>query len=177
MLKTHAHRHENALISGIIIPVMEEKERGKEEKEKENGKETVVCVSGYFDPIHRGHIEYLRMASDLGDRLIAILNNDKQAIAKKGFVFMPMDDKIAVLKAIRYVDEVVVSIDEDQTQCRTLEMLKPDIFAKGGDRYAYEIPEAEVCRRLGIRIIDGLGPKIQSSSELVKKAAESKKNG
>lgn len=138
-------------------------------------KGVVVCASGYFDPIHRGHIEYLEMSKKLGDRLIVILNNDSQTKLKKGFVFMPIEDKQAILKALRCVDEVVVSIDEDQTQCRTLEKIRPDIFAKGGDRYASEIPEAKVCSTLGIKIVDGLGEKIQSSSALVKKARENGK--
>jgi rfaE bifunctional protein nucleotidyltransferase chain/domain len=138
-------------------------------KRKYSKRSIVVCVSGYFDPIHRGHIEYLRLAKKLGDRLVVILNNDKQAKMKKGFIFMPIEDRAAILRAIKFVDEVVISIDKDQTQRKSLEMLKPDIFAKGGDRYAYEIPEAEICMKHGIRIVDGLGKKIQSSSTLVNK--------
>jgi cytidyltransferase-like protein len=131
-------------------------------------KEIVVCASGYFDPIHRGHIEYLELAKRLGDRLIVILNNENQAKQKKGFMFMPIEDKIAILKSIRFVDEVILSIDDDLTQCKTLAMIKPDIFAKGGDRYATEIPEAGICNELGIKIIDGLGAKVQSSSKLIR---------
>ena len=140
-----------------------------------NKKQVVVCASGYFDPIHRGHIEYLELAKKLGDKLIVILNNEEQTKQKKGFVFMPTEDKRAILMALRFVDHVVISIDEDQTQCRTLEMLKPDIFAKGGDRYANEIPEAGVCKRLGVKIVDGLGAKLQSSSALIKKAGENRR--
>ncbi len=130
----------------------------------------IVAASGYFDPIHAGHIEYLEKAKSLGDELIVILNSDKQAIMKKGFVFMPEKEREQILKALRCVDKVVLSIDEDQTQCKTLELLKPNIFAKGGDRYAYEIPETPTCKKYGIKIIDGLGAKIQSSSDLVSKA-------
>jgi len=80
-----------------------------------------------------------------------------------------------IVSAIRGVDEVVKSIDTDRTICRTLEMVKPDIFANGGDRHNQEIPEAEVCRQYGIEIIDGLGDKIRSSSDLVARSKEDKK--
>lgn len=133
-------------------------------------KRTVVAASGYFDPIHIGHIEYLEKAKSLGDELIVILNTDKQAKMKKGFVFMPEKEREGILRALRCVDKVVLSIDSDQTQCKTLELLKPDIFAKGGDRFVYEIPESETCKKYKIKVIDGLGAKIQSSSELVKNA-------
>ena len=139
------------------------------------GKKIVVCASGYFDPIHRGHIEYLELAKRLGDKLIVILNNESQTKQKKGFMFMPIEDKIAILKSIRFVDSVVVSIDNDQTQCATLAKIRPDIFAKGGDRYANEIPEAKVCAELGIKIVDGLGVKVQSSSNLIKQVKDSAK--
>lgn len=131
-----------------------------------------VAVSGYFDPIHVGHIEYLKLAKDVaGDngKLIVILNNDKQIIMKKGKAFMPVDERKKILESIKYVDEVYISIDEDKSVCKTIEAICPDIFANGGDRFVYEIPEAAVCKRLGIRMIDGLGEKIRSSSELANK--------
>ena len=132
----------------------------------------IVVVSGYFDPIHKGHIEYLKLAKELGDKLIVVLNNDKQAELKKGKFFMPLEDKKMILEAIKFVDEVFVSIDEDRSVCKSLEAIKPNIFANGGDRKEEEIPEAKVCRELGIEIVDGLGKKIQSSSELIKKYEE-----
>ncbi len=132
----------------------------------------IVAVSGYFDPLHLGHIEYLQKAKELGDKLIVIVNNDKQAILKKGYEFIPFKERIEIIKSLKYVDEVFPSIDEDKTVCKSLEKLKPDIFAKGGDRFSYEIPEAVICNKLNIKIIHGLGDKIQSSSELVKNAAE-----
>ncbi len=130
-------------------------------------KETIVAVSGYFDPIHIGHIEYLKLSKKLGDKLIVILNNDFQAELKKGKSFMPLEERQAILKAIRYVDDVFISIDKDKSVCKSLESLRPDIFAKGGDRFSYEIPEAETCKKLGIKIVHGLGEKIQSSSSLI----------
>ena len=136
---------------------------------KEEQEEKIIATSGYFDPIHKGHIEGLELAKKLGDKLVVIVNSDEQAILKKGYVFMPQAERMAIIKALRCVDEVILSIDKDQTQCKTLEHLNPDIFAKGGDRTSKEIPEAKICKELGIKIIDGLGKKIQSSSELVEK--------
>lgn len=140
--------------------------------------EIVVATSGYFDPIHAGHIECLQLAKEgLGEeitqgkkvKLVVIVNNDKQVAIKKGKEFMPFSERLKIVKAIKYVDEVFPSIDEDASICKSLEALKPHVFAKGGDRFSYEIPEAKVCKELGIKIVDGLGAKIQSSSELVKK--------
>ena len=135
-------------------------------------KETIVVVSGYFDPIHAGHIEYFKLAKELGDKLIVILNNDEQSKLKKGKYFMPLEERKEIVKAIRYVDDVFVSIDKDRTVCKSLEKINPHIFAEGGDRFSHEIPDAEICKKLGIKIIDGVGKKIQSSSELVHKAEE-----
>lgn len=126
----------------------------------------VVVASGYFDPIHIGHIEYLKLAKSLGDKLIVIVNNDKQAVLKKGKEFMPFKERMEIVKSLKFVDEVFPSIDEDKTVCKSLEALKPNIFAKGGDRKSDEIPEGEICRKHGITIVDGLGNKIQSSSNL-----------
>jgi len=128
-----------------------------------------VAVSGYFDPLHVGHIEYFEKAKKLGDRLIVILNNDHQARLKKKSFFMPQEERAKIIKSLNPVDEVFISIDEDGSVCKSLELIKPDIFAKGGDRYSYEIPENEICKRHNIKIIDGLGEKIQSSSELLRK--------
>ncbi|MEK6952489.1 MAG: adenylyltransferase/cytidyltransferase family protein [Nanoarchaeota archaeon] len=137
-------------------------------------KKIIVAASGYFDPLHAGHVEYLEKAKALGNKLIVIVNNTKQAVLKKGYEFMPLEERIKILKALKFVDEVVPSIDEDASVVNSLEMIKPDIFAKGGDRVIGNIPEKEICSKLGIKIIDGLGEKIQSSSELVKRQNASK---
>ena len=126
----------------------------------------VVATSGYFDPLHVGHLECLKLASELGDKLIVIVNSDLQAKQKKGKSFMMEEDRLKIVAALRCVDEVFLSIDKDSTQCESLKHLKPDIFAKGGDRTSDEIPELSICRELGIRIVDGLGKKIRSSSSL-----------
>jgi len=127
-----------------------------------------VVASGYFDPIHVGHIEYLKLAKELGGELIVIVNNDKQALQKKGFFFMNESERLEVVRNIKYVDDVFLSIDEDKSVCKSLEKLKPDIFAKGGDRNSSNIPELDVCKKYNIKLVDGLGEKIQSSSDLIK---------
>src|SRR3989344_7444268 len=119
-------------------------------------KPIVVAASGYFDPVHLGHIEYLKKAKELGDKLIVIVNNDKQTEMKKGKEFMPFKERLEIVKSLKFVDEVFPSIDEDSSVCKSLERVKPNIFAKGGDRFISEIPETKICRELGIKIVDGL---------------------
>ena len=126
----------------------------------------VVAVSGYFDPIHVGHLEFLKMAKSLGDKLVVIINSDYQASLKKGKSFMPEQDRLEIIQALRCVDEVFLSIDKDKSVCKSLEHLKPDIFANGGDRSLEEIPETAVMKKYNIEMVDGLGEKIRSSSEI-----------
>ena len=131
-----------------------------------------VVASGGFDPLHVGHIEYLEKAKALGDKLIVILNSDRFLIQKKGKVFMPYAERQKILEALRCVDEVIPCIDADQSVSLTLSIIRPHIFAKGGDRNASNIPEKEICDRFGIKIVDGLGEKVQSSSALIEKIKE-----
>ena len=132
----------------------------------------IVVVSGGFDPVHVGHIRYFRAAKQLGDELVVILNSDKFLMKKKGFVFMPFNERKEILEAFACVDRVIPCLDKDQTVCKTLEELRPDIFANGGDRFLENIPEVDVCRRLGIEMIFNVGgKKIQSSSDLAAKLA------
>ena len=128
--------------------------------------EVVVAVSGYFDPIHVGHLEYLKLASKLGDKLIVIVNNNHQAELKKGEFFMHEKDRMEIVAALEYVDEVFLSIDTDSSVCKSLEAVKPNIFANGGDRSLQEIPETAVMKKYNIEMVDGLGDKIRSSSDL-----------
>ena len=125
-----------------------------------------VAVSGYFDPIHIGHLEYLRMAKELGDFLVVIVNNNQQCPLKKGKHFMDENDRVEIVKALRFVDEVFLSVDNDRTVCKSLEEIKPDIFANGGDRATSEVPETPICKKFNIKMVDGLGDKIRSSSSL-----------
>ena len=125
-----------------------------------------VAVSGYFDPIHVGHLEYLKLAKELGDKLVVIVNNNHQCILKKGKPFMDEADRVEIIKALEIVDEVFLSIDQDKSVCASLEEVKPNIFANGGDRHTSEVPETTVCKTNNIKIVDGLGGKIRSSSDL-----------
>jgi len=136
-------------------------------------KQKVVAVSGGFDPVHIGHIRLLKSARELGDKLAVILNNDGFLMRKKGYVFMPLNERKEILESIKYVDEVVVAVDEDQSVCKTLEMLKPDVFANGGNRETEgDILEREACQHLGIKMVFGVGghDKPQSSTWLVRNA-------
>ncbi len=128
-----------------------------------------VCVSGYFNPVHKGHIRYLKEAKKLGMRLVVIVNNDKQVKIKGSKPFMDQQERLEIVSAIGCVDEAIVSIDADETVIETLKLVKPDIFAKGGDRTLDNIPEKEICDKLGIKIVTKVGGgKIQSSSGLLK---------
>ena len=129
-------------------------------------KEVIVAVSGYFDPIHVGHLEYLKLAKNLGDKLIVIINNNLQAELKKGEFFMQEKDRMEIVAALRFVDEVFLSVDTDGSVCKSLEIIKPDIFANGGDRSLDEVPETTVMKKYNIKMVDGLGSKIRSSSDL-----------
>lgn len=130
----------------------------------------IVCVSGYFDPIHVGHIEYFKLSKEIGDKLMVIVNNDIQAQQKKGKSFMPLKERIKIIKELRCVDFVIESIDKDRTVCKTLESVepKPYYFCNGGDQNNNTIPETDICLQRGIELRDGFGEKIQSSSWLIK---------
>ena len=125
-----------------------------------------VAVSGYFDPIHIGHLDYLELAKKLGDKLVVIINNNHQCKLKKGKPFMDELDRIRIVESLGIVDEVFLSIDSDRSVCKSLEEIKPDIFANGGDRATSEVPESVVCKKYDIEMVDGLGDKIRSSSSM-----------
>jgi len=134
---------------------------------KKDNKLKMVVVSGYWNPLHVGHLEMIEEASKLGDRLIVIVNNDEQVKLKGSKPFMTEDDRVAIVSALRDVDGTFLSIDEDLSVCESLIALNPDVFANGGDRHQDEVPESEVCEELGIEMVDGLGKKIRASSELI----------
>ncbi len=130
----------------------------------------IVCTSGHWNPVHVGHIKLFEEAKKLGDKLIVIVNNDEQVRLKGAKVFMDEKERCAIIKAIKYVDHVVLSIDDDKTVRKTLAMIKPNIFAKGGDSTTKNVPEKAVCKRHKIKIIYNVGGgKIQSSSWLKNK--------
>lgn len=127
----------------------------------------IIAASGYFNPLHKGHVEYLERAKTLGDSLIVIVNNDFQVKLKGSTEFMDEQERLMIVRSLRCVDMAILAVDRDPTVCKTLEIVRPHIFAKGGDRFTYEIPESKICRDLGIAIVDGLGDKVQSSSWLL----------
>lgn len=136
-----------------------------------------VAVSGGFDPLHIGHVRMMREARSLGDRLVVILNNDHWLKLKKGFVFMPQDERREIIESYDFVDKVVITDhranDEDMSVSRMLRKLKPHIFANGGDRTSITTPEDSLCVELNItRAYNvGKGGKVQSSSAMVQEAA------
>jgi cytidyltransferase-like protein len=144
-------------------------------------KPIVVAVSGYFNPLHVGHLEMIEKAKKLGDKLVVIINNDKQVKLKKRVPFMNEKDRMRIIAALRDVDKVVLAIDDYQLEngeipvIKTLAKVRPDIFANGGDRHNLSnVPEYPICQKLGIKLVDGLGKKIRASSEMIKRAAEAK---
>lgn len=140
-----------------------------------NKKRIIVAVSGGFDPVHVGHARMFQEAKKLGDKLVVILNNDNWLLKKKGYVFMPQEERKELLEAIQCVDKVVLTRHrkdlDDMSVCAELEYLKPNIFANGGDRKLDNIPEVALCNKIGCKMVFGIGKggKVQSSSELLKK--------
>jgi cytidyltransferase-like protein len=145
-------------------------------------KKITVAVSGYFNPLHVGHLEMIQKAKKLGDRLVVIINNDHQVKLKGSVPFMSEQDRIKIVKALRDVDDVFLSIDKYQLPngavpvIKSLAKVKPDIFANGGDRKSLnDVPEYDICQKLNIKMVDGLGKKIRASSVLIAQAAANKK--
>lgn len=149
-------------------------------KKKNNPK--IVMVSGGFDPIHIGHIRYMQEAKTLGDKLVVVINNDNWLNKKKGKAFMHQDDRREIIEALECVDQVILSghskDSKDRSVCEEIKKLKPHIFANGGDRFADNIPEFQICKKLGVEMVFnvGHGGKIRSSSDLLKEYNLNKKN-
>ena len=134
-----------------------------------------IIVSGYFNPIHKGHIEYFKKAKSSADFLFVIVNNDFQRSLKGSQVFQDQEERMFIVSNIKGVDFTILSIDKDRTVCATIEKIASEYgddylfaFANGGDQNNDSIPEREICEKLKIALIDGLGNKIQSSSWLLK---------
>ena len=127
----------------------------------------VICVSGGFDPVHIGHLRMMQEAAKYG-RVIAIVNSDDWLMRKKGYIFMPFEERCEIIEGFDCVAETTYVDDSDNTACEALRRLKPDYFANGGDRKTDNTPEMDVCEELKIELLWGVGGgKVQSSSTLV----------
>ena len=142
-------------------------------------KKKAIIVSGYFNPIHKGHLEYINNAKALADRLIVIVNSDYQRELKGSKEFQGEEERMIIVSNIKAVDQAVLSIDKDRTVCETLRKIAEEFgeeydlaFANGGDQDNESIPESSICEEVGIALIDGLGDKIQSSSWLLGKESK-----
>ena len=134
----------------------------------------MVLVSGYFNPLHKGHIEYFHKAKKLGDKLIVIVNNDIQRKLKGSKQFMLEDERVLIINELKIVDQAFLSIDKNKNVISSIEHIYSSyskdydlFFVNGGDQNNKTIPESIICKKLGIKLIDGLGEKIQSSSWLL----------
>jgi cytidyltransferase-like protein len=137
--------------------------------------EKVIAVSGGFDPVHVGHLRMMQDAAQHG-KLLVIVNSDDWLLRKKGYVFMPWEERAELIGAYDFVDHVVMAKDDDRTVVASLDELRPDIFANGGDRGDINTPEARFCRENGIEMMWGIGGgKIQSSSSMVISATQKKR--
>ena len=135
----------------------------------------VIIVSGYFNPLHKGHVEYFYKAKEKGELLFVIVNNDNQRKLKKSKLFMLEEERVLIINELKVTNMVFLSIDQDRTVCYTLEKINKDFsnkyklyFANGGDQNNSSSPETSVCKKLGIGLLEGMGDKIQSSSWLLK---------
>jgi cytidyltransferase-like protein len=138
---------------------------------------TLIIVSGYFNPVHKGHIEYLTRSKELGDFLYVIVNNDYQRELKGSKPFMMADERKLIIESLKVVDRAMVAVDTEKTVNESIKFIMNEIgsqfnkilFANGGDQNRNTVGEAKLCEELGIELADGLGDKIQSSSWLLNK--------
>jgi cytidyltransferase-like protein len=139
-------------------------------------KKKAIIVSGYFNPIHKGHLEYFNNAKGLADELFVIVNSDVQRALKGSKEFQKEEERLFIVQNIKAVDKAIIAVDTDRTVCASIQAIFETYgqeyelgFANGGDQDNHSIPEAPICTQLKIQLIDGLGDKIQSSSWLLNK--------
>ena len=140
----------------------------------------IVLVTGGFDPLHSGHIDYFKAAKKLGDELWVGLNSDEWLVRKKGQAFMPYNERLAIIRNLNMVDNIAVCYGDAQSNdaCGAIHHVKSTtpmntkiIFANGGDRKEGGVPEDVLEKELGVKMIYGVGgEKKQSSSDLIKKS-------
>lgn len=140
--------------------------------------EKVCITSMYANPIHPGHLDVLSGCFQLAPcNVFVIVNNDKQQLLKTGKIFQDEEFRLKIVESLKPVKKAYLSIDEDTSVCKSIEMLHRNLidfynprtvkfyFGKGGDRTIDNIPEKEICEKLGIEIVDGLGLKTYNSSD------------
>ena len=139
-------------------------------------KKIAIIVSGYFNPLHKGHLEYFEKAKSNGEELFVIVNSDYQRELKGSKKFQDETERILIISHLKLVNKTILAIDKDRTVQETIKQIHAQysndyelFFANGGDQNNNTIPEIAICKKLGIKLIDGLGDKIQSSSWLLKK--------
>ncbi len=127
-----------------------------------------VIISGFFNPLHGGHLDMVEAAAKLGNRLIVVVNNDVQQVLKKDKIILSQQNRARLVTALKYVDEVMIAVDQDPPVIETLKLIAkkyPDeelIFANGGDRDSEKaIPETEVCKEYNIKMVFGVGTDIR----------------
>ena len=139
-------------------------------------KQKAIIVSGYFNTIHKGHLEYFNNVKAIADQLFVIINNDHQRELKGSKEFQDENERMIIVSNIKAVNKAIHSINTDRTQCTTIKTIAEQfgsefelVFANGGDQNNDTIPERSVCEEMNVALIDGFGNKIQSSSWLLKK--------
>lgn len=129
-----------------------------------------VIVSGYFSPIHVGHLDLIEGAARLGDHVIVIVNNNEQQIAKKGKLILDEQDRLRIVKALRVVDDAFIAVDRDRTVSESIRLIVEKypghrlIFANGGDRKPDYVPESIVCDEYGVDMAYGVGGDLKADS-------------
>lgn len=124
-----------------------------------------MIVSGYFSPLHIGHLDMLESAAALADEVIVIVNNNQQQIAKKGKLIMDESDRLRIVRSLRMVDDAMIAVDDDRAVSASLALLADRYgpthrltFGNGGDRESDKVvPESAICAERGIEMIFDLG--------------------
>lgn len=148
-------------------------------KETELKGKKIVCTSGFFDPIHPGHVSIIMESKKYGDILVVVVDGDKRAVTKKGKGFMPALDRARIVDGIKGVDYVVIYDNPTENNCiEAMEAIKPDVMTKGGDRAEpKDIPEYDTIVKNGGEIVFNVGdPKVWSSSNYLEEWYQFKKS-